>query len=191
MQNLNNIADKAIEYAKQEINKYGMPSMLQFNLSLEKGIDLAKQLGANVEIVKIGIALMDLKLGEAAAQGKQAEHVKISSEYSEDFLNDFALDTDIKEILINCVDAHHAKVPYQTLEAEICANADCYRFIHPKGVLYYMTVVAHRFNDFNKELSQVESKLDEKMQIASIPKVKEELSAYYQVFKEYILLCRD
>ena len=191
MENLQQIAVKAVEVAREEIQKYGMPSMLQFDLSLREGERLANELNANNYIVEIGIALMDVMLGNAAKNGMQKQHVELSKEYTEKFLQQFDLSKDIVNNIINCVEAHHGSVPFKTIEAEICANADCYRFVHPKGVLYYFTVLERRFSDFDKVLNQVEAKLDEKINIASIPSVKIELQQYYDIFKNYIGLSRE
>lgn len=191
MEVLKEIREKSVEIAREEIRKYGLPSMFHLDLSLDAGKKLAKDLKADEDIVQIGIALMDVKLGQAFHDGVQAQHVKLSKEFAEKFLEQFNIPNNVKDTILNCVEAHHAKVPFQSLEAEICANADCYRFVHPKGVLYYFTVVARRFNDFEKELNQVEAKLDEKMQIASIPAVKEEFKKFYDDFKTYINMCRE
>lgn len=191
MEKLSNVAEKAVQMAREEINKYGMPSMFQFDLSLREGERLASELNADSEIVKIGIALMDIMLGKAAKEGMQAQHVQISKDFAEQFLKQFNLSENTVADIINCVEAHHGRIPFNCIEAEICANADCYRFIHPKGVLYYFTVVGRRFNNFDKELNQVELKLDEKMKIASIPSVKTELIEYYDNFKKYIAMCKE
>jgi hypothetical protein len=184
------LADDAVEYARREIEEFKMPSSLQFELSLEKAIWISEIMKADTDIVRTGLALMDLKLGEAASQGKQSEHVAISKASSIEFLKNYDVDETIKSILLNCVEAHHGALPFTSIEAEICANGDCYRFIHPKGVLCYIGVLDKRLNDFSKVLDQVEAKMDEKMEIASIPFVVEELQNYYGVFKHYIKLAR-
>jgi hypothetical protein len=84
------------------------------------------------------------------------------------------------------VEAHHGQVPYTCIEAEICANADCYRFISPKGVLSYLTVLGKRHDDFTICLNEVEKKLDEKYSILSLDLCKQELEPWYQTFKTAI-----
>jgi hypothetical protein len=76
---------------------------------------------------------MDLKLGQAFKEGRSQDHVQMSVDAVRVFLDRFDdLDTSKKEKIINCVEAHHKDVPFTCIEAEICANADCYRFLHPK-----------------------------------------------------------
>jgi DNA mismatch repair ATPase MutL len=190
MSDLKRMAQDAEIYARKEIEKYGLPSMFHFDLSLQKGLWLAEKMNANTDLVKAGISFMDLKLGEAFKNGVQKEHVKMSSEATQEFLSHYDLDEKEKEILINSVEAHHGSINYNSIEAEICANADCYRFVHPKGVFYYFTTLSKRYSDFESIINQIETKLNEKINIASIPIVKEELSSYYNTLIDYINLCR-
>ena len=56
------LADKINEVALEEIATYGLPTQRHYELSLEKGIELAKRLKADVDLVRAGIALMDIKI---------------------------------------------------------------------------------------------------------------------------------
>ena len=188
--NLSSVSEKAEKYAREEIEKYNLPSLIHFELSLEKGILLAKNLDADLNIVRIGVSFMDLKLGQAFREGRLTEHVKMSKDAANDFLEKFDLSVKQKETIINCIEAHHGKKEFQSLEAEICANADCYRFLHPKGILMYLVALGKRLGDLTKSLEQVESKMDEKIKIVSLKEVKDELSPFYKTFKEYIKLAR-
>ena len=68
--------------------------------------------------------------------------MKYCVEYSEKILKDLKIEEPYFSTLINCVAAHHGAIPFDSLEAEIVANADCYRFIHPRGVMsFHATVV--------------------------------------------------
>lgn len=187
MKNLFEIINKL---ALDEINKFSGPSLEHYNLSLEKGIYLAKALKANIAITKCGIALMDIKLGEAISLDKQSEHVKMSADYAKVILTKNNVDSKNQELLLNCVEAHHGKVPYKSLEAEICANADCYRFIHPQGVYTFIQTVAKRGKPQNEAIDMVLSKLEEKHNILSLPICKEELEPLYQQIKTLLNMAK-
>ncbi len=75
---------------------------------------------------------MDLKIGQCIKEGKVAEHVQRSSEAAQEFLQPFDIDKDTFDKVISCVESHHGVNNYFCKEAEICANADCYRFLHPR-----------------------------------------------------------
>lgn len=155
-------------------------------MSEKKALELAKALEADENIVHIGVCLMDLKLGQAIKEGKVKEHVKMSVDASKEFLEKFDLSEEEKKKIMNCVEAHHGTIPFICKEAEICANADCYRFIHPKGVFEFMSVLSKRLDDKDERLNQLEAKLEEKHNTLSLGMCKKELEEYYQMFKKLI-----
>lgn len=185
------LADKIDAAAREEIATYGLPTLRHYELSLEKGIELAKKLNADVNLVQAGVALMDIKLGQAAKEGHQPEHVKYCVEYAEKLLTELGIDEPYYSNLINCVAAHHGAIPFTSLEAEIVANADCYRFIHPRGVMSFHATVVKRGNEHDAALKAVEAKLDEKYGILSLDVAKEELLEYYKMFKDILTVGKD
>ena len=184
---MKNLFDQINKIALNEIERFGGPSLPHYNLSMIKGEELAKKLKANVDLVKCGVALMDIKLGEAISLGKQAEHVKLSYDYAKKILEENKVDSKTKQILLNCVEAHHGKVKFQSLEAEICANADCYRFIHPQGVFTFIPTVTRRNKSQNDTIDAVLAKLEEKHNILSLEICKKELEPLYQQIKQLLI----
>lgn len=185
------LADKIDAAAREEIATYGLPTLRHYELSLEKGIELAKKLNVDVNLVQAGIALMDIKLGQAAKEGHQPEHVQYCVEHAEKLLTELGIDEPYYSNLINCVAAHHGAIPFTSLEAEIVANADCYRFIHPRGVMSFHATVVKRGNEHDAALKAVEAKLDEKYGILSLDVAKEELLEYYKMFKDILTVGKD
>ena len=181
-----NLVEEAKKYALAEIEKYGTPLPVHFNLSEQKAAALAKELRADETIVRAGVALMDIKLGQAAKEKRLTEHVAMSVEATKIFLEKFDLDDQTKNKIINCVAAHHKQVKFRCLEAEICANADCYRFIHPRGFFAYLTLLGKSYNNFEDCLKQAELKLEEKNNILSLAICKKELADYYKTLKKFI-----
>lgn len=185
------LAEKIDAIAREEIATYGLPTIRHYTLSMEKGIDLAKRLNADVNLVIAGVALMDIKLGQAAKEGHQPQHVKYCVDFAEKVLQDLGVGAPYYDILINCVAAHHGAIPFESMEAEIVANADCYRFIHPRGVMSFHATVIKRGNDHDAALAAVEKKLDEKYGILSLDAAKEDLLDYYNMFKKILADARD
>lgn len=186
MSKLSHIPNLARQLALIEIEKYWLPHILIFEISEKKALELAHLLWADRDVVATGVYLMDIKLGQASEENNVKNHVNMGSEAAKVFLEwNHVDDLDMKKIL-NCIEAHHAEIPFQCLEAEICANADCYRFIHPKGFFLWLTTLGKRWLTFDECLNQAEYKLDEKYKILSLDVCKTELEPYYQVFKKYI-----
>ena len=180
------IIEKAKVWAFEETKKYGTPYTGHLDLSYEVGQRIATKLNADKDIVAIGTYLMDIKLGQAKAEGKIELHTKISAEAVAEFLKQFDLTEKTKETIINCVEAHHATVPFKSLEAEICANADCYRFLHPRGLFGYFILHGSRSLDFNSAIEKAAEKIEEKWNILSLDMCRKELEEYYHMFKKLI-----
>ncbi|MFA5967496.1 MAG: hypothetical protein WC805_03260 [Patescibacteria group bacterium] len=187
---MDEIIIKAREYTVSEFEKYGSPVLL-LDLATQVATRLATALEADVDITKMGAYLMDLKLGEAKRDGKRSEHARLSAESGAVFLEQFGLADDVKNKIINCIEAHHGDVPYKSIEAEICANADCYKFLSPRGFLIAFALTGKPNAGFDEHLDSIEKKLDEKHSILSLDICKEELELHYRAFKELIAQSRQ
>jgi len=181
------IVNAAEKYALDEIKKYRFPSLINYNTSNDKGLELAKKLKVDINIVQIGTRVMDVKLGQCIAEGKLLEHVKLSVKATKEFLNKFDISKEDKEKIVNCVEAHHKDVPWICKEAEICANADCYRFIRLKNWLDSVGTYLTHFNlSMDEALKRGEKKADEKWAILSLDLCKKELEPNYNLIKEIV-----
>lgn len=187
---LDKIVLESDKLARKEIERYSLPALIHYELSYKKALDIAKILKTNISSVQIGVALMDLKLGEAFKKGILAEHVTMSLEASKDFLQN-KIDDKTLGVILNCIEAHHGKVPYKYIEAEICANADCYRFIHPTGVFFYLSNLGKRGLTPIQIFNQAETKLDEKWNIISLEYVKNDLESHYSNFKRLLSIAKE
>jgi hypothetical protein len=181
------LVEKAENFNLKEIRKYN-PDMEVLNaISSNAALKLAKKYNANENIVRIAVAMMDSKLPEAAHLGVGKEHIKMSAEAAKELLKEAdCLDEKQKENIIKCVEQHHGVEKFFSIEAEVVANADCYKFIHPKGVLFYASMLGRRFHEFDKELEQLDYKLNEKHNALSLPMAKEELEPFYEFFQKAI-----
>lgn len=181
------LVEKAENFNLKEIRKYN-PDMEVLNaISSNAALKLAKKYNADKNIVRIAVAMMDSKLPEAAHLGVGKEHIKMSAEAAKELLKEAdCLDEKQKENIIKCVEQHHGVEKFFSIEAEVVANADCYKFIHPKGVLFYASMLGRRFHEFDKELEQLDYKLNEKHNALSLPMAKEELEPFYEFFQKAI-----
>jgi hypothetical protein len=179
------------EYALSEIEKYGIPSLLHLDISLVKGRELARILQADEFVVEMGIYLMDIALGRAFHEGRIKDHVVMGIEVARAFLGTCDIDEEQKEKIIECVAGHHGTIPYTCIESEICANADCYRMLHPKGFLNLLMIVGERGGTFDEHLKYVEGKVEEKWDILSLGVCKDELRGSYDLIKRLINIAKE
>lgn len=185
--NIEELEAWADNFNREEIKKYKSDIGFLHDIAFNAGIRLAKEYGADEQIVKVALALMDSKLPEASHLGVAKEHVSMALDKTKEILKDNdVLNESVKENILKCIEEHHGVEKFFSIESEVVANADCYKFVHPKGVLYYASMLGRRFHDFDKELDQLNFKLNEKHNALSLPMVKEELESYYQFFQKVI-----
>lgn len=183
------IIQKAEEYALAEIEKYGLPPKFTLDAANAKGEELAKKLKADVFVVMLGTRLMDLKLGEASKLGKPKSHVEMSSKAAKEFLDKFDLPSATINKVINCIEGHHKEIPWNCKEAEIAANADCYKFLLLRNWLTFFHHLGTRM-PFEKALAYAGEKAEEKWNILSLDICKKELEPHYKLIKEIIQKAR-
>ncbi len=172
----------AYAWAQKEVDTYG--TRPPFFLPFEKGQVLAKQLNANADVVSLGALLMDIKLLEALHLKKAPEHIKMGVAASRDFLRSYGAEPKLIDAVIHCIEAHHGTIPYQSIEAEICANADCYKFLTTKNWLNFFAAT----ND--EEPGYAEQKFNEKVGVLSLQLCKEELAPHISAIKKIVALSK-
>ena len=183
------IIAKADELVLSEIKKYIYPRIENNEIVYKKSQELAEKLSADKDIVALGVRFMDLKLGQALAENRLAEHIKMSAEASKDFFSQFDLDKEFIDKVLTCINEHHNKV-WTSRESEICANADAYRFLNVNEFLKALVEYTNMFKSFDKGLQHSELKIDEKWKTLSIDICKKELEPEYILLKEVIKRAR-
>lgn len=156
------------------------------DIAHKKVTELAEYCKADKDIAMIGFNLIDIRIQQSKKEGDITKHPFVARDFAKTFLKDYDLTQEEANKIINCIEAHHGQVPYTCIEAEIVANADCYRFIHPHGALTYIGLLEKRKCDINANIEQLKFKQKEKYSLISLNKVKEELSPYYNLFNELL-----
>jgi len=186
MNSLDQIIEIARKAALEDINKYGSPPLTLFEISNQAGQKIAALLKANSQLVMLGTLLMDFKLGEAFSQNKLSAHVQMSRYAAEALLKSNKLSSDQLDIVLNCIDGHHKTVVWKYLESEVCANADCYRFLTPDGIISFITDLGKRGMSLQEIKNYCLLKVEEKWGILSLPMCKKELEPNYLLLKKLL-----
>lgn len=179
MTELSAVISAAEKIAFDEHNATGMPLKQHIELSRQKAKVLAKQLGANVQIVEVGTLMMDCVIGKAIQAGKVGEHIQMCLDKTNEMLAQFDLDETLKENIRMCVKEHHGATKFHSIESEICCNADCYRFTSIKGFMYAVRFL--RDMPDGELVKLLSSKLLEKNNLVSLPTCIDELKPEYEV----------
>lgn len=181
----------ADEFNRDELKKYNYDIEPIYDISIIEGERLSKMYDVDKNVVLISLALMDAKLPEAVRNGTPKEHTKMGIIAATDILNEVTdMSEETKTNILKCIEEHHGSENYYSKESEVVANVDCYKFLSPKGIITYISILGRRLNDFEKEWEQLEKKMDEKYQHLSLEIAKEELTSVYLTFKKYLESCR-
>jgi len=179
------LIQKAKEFACGEIKKYELPIMSAFDLSNQKGQELADKLNANKDIVLLGTILMDCMLGYAKKEGKIQDHVRICYDATEKFLQQFSeLEDQEKENILYCVQEHHGTEKFYSIESEICCNSDCYRFLSIKGIIGTIREIPNLTIEEIVDLCL--KKVEEKHNLLSLDVAKQELDPQYSIIQKFL-----
>jgi hypothetical protein len=175
---------QARKLAYDEVEKTGMPVKLHVDLACEVGKRLAKELGANVDIVEAGTLLMDCLIGKAIKEGKLSDHVQMSLDRANELLEQSSLSKEKVENIRHCISEHHGADKFYSLESKICCNADCYRFTSVKGFSYAIRYL--RDMSFPDLVALLSKKVDEKWGLLSLDVCKGELTDQHEVLEKLL-----
>lgn len=181
---MKNFLIQARKLAYDEVEKTGMPLKLHIDLACKISKRLAKELGADIDIVEAGTLLMDCLIGQALQRGRLEDHIQISLVKANELLGQSTLSDESKENITHCILEHHGAKKFYSLESEICCNADCYRFTSIKGFSYAMRYL--REMPFPDLVALLEKKVDEKWSLLSLNICKNELTEQHEVLKKLL-----
>lgn len=181
---MKNFLTQARKLAYDEVEKTGMPLKQHVDLASETGSRLAKELGANVDIVEAGTLLMDCLIGQAIQEGKLEKHIEMSLTKANELLEKSELSDEQKENIRYCIREHHGSDKFHSLESEICCNADCYRFTSIKGFSYAVRYL--REMPFVDLITLLGKKVDEKWGLLSLDICKDELTDQHEVLEKML-----
>ncbi len=172
-----------------EIAKYNIPPLEDYNDTANIAVKLAKQLNADVGIVQLGTKLMHVKLGEAISQKKVHEHTNMAIGFAMDFFKNYPINDTIKNKVIASIKEHKDK-QFSCKEAEICANASCYKYLLPRKIFKLFYNLRQEGYNFDEIFFLVEEKVEEKWDSLTLEICKKELEENYKLIKNFLEVSR-
>lgn len=187
---LENIVKAAEKFDQEERKKGNSPPLIQQKLFISKVKEFCQKLGADEGLALVGAYLMDIKIGQAVRERRIKDHIEMSLQAARDFLKKFSLSRKTLDKIENIIKAHHATIPYKCPEAEIVANADCFKFLHPRGATLFLVTLGKRGSSFKEALDYLEQKVEEKHKVISLDVCRKEANEYYRLLKKLISLAK-
>jgi len=187
---LTKVVKAAEKFDREERKKGNSPPEILQELLIEYTKKICRKLKADEDLALVGAYLMDIKIGQAIRERKVEEHVEMSLKAAKKFVKKFNLPKETWDKIKNIIRAHHGTVPYKCLEAEIVANADCFKFLHPKGAMFFLTNLGERGREFSESLKYFENKVEEKQKTISLGVCRKEAKEYYKLLRKLIDLAK-
>jgi len=171
---------------QEEIEKTGFPFLENHRVALIYGRRLAKRYKVDADFICACLNFMDLKVGEAFLNHRLEDHIQMSLDATLAAIKPLQLGCLIIQKIKDCILCHHGVDSYPSVEAEICANADCFKFLHPRGGLTMIAGLMAKGLSFEEAVSLLEEKIEEKLKIVSLPELKKEASSYARLWQKIL-----
>jgi len=181
---INKIRDEVHAACKSPKNHAGYSAWTHHIVpAVEFGIQLAKKMGADKEIVELAVWLHDLG-SVSCGEAEQDRHHITGRDLSQEILKQYKYPADRIERVLHCIYAHRATqdIPRETLEAEIVASADAMSHFYYLDDLFYLAFIVRRYETDDarafvlKKLSNSYKKL--------MPEAREMIDAKYEYIKK-------
>ncbi len=162
------IIKKSRELMKQQTKRNKSPAWLLTEIAVEKWEELAWKYNVNKDLVIISLYLAHTVFNTIWKWEVQKNHPKLSAEFSEKYLDDWWVNKENKEIILNAVIAHHNKVKWKTKVAEIVKNAEWFKFLTVKWALIFLHELWIRGVVYDEAVEKVLAKMEQKRALLTL-----------------------
>lgn len=178
------IVEEARKLMQKQTEKNQAPAWALTELAVKKGKELAKKHKANQEIVLLALYLAHLVFSKVLKDKIQQTHERRSLKLAKQFLDKHKYPRDKQTIILNAIASHHGKVPFQSKEAEVMINAECFKFVTVKGSLIFLHELGRRGYSYEESVDSVFYKMSEKKKLLTLPDCQKEAAKNIKKIKE-------
>ncbi len=183
------IINELDQLAVAEIMEHAVPTLDDYNDTVNLAVELGKKLNANLDVIRLGARLLEIKLGEAIHKKKKAHYVEMSSDFTKSFLVSYPLSEEFKKKVISCIEEQNEN-KFSCIEAEICANAMRCNYLTPKKIFKRFYNLHDRGYSFAEAFLLVDEKTEEKWKRLTLDVCKNNWKNNYDKIREFIELAR-
>lgn len=175
-----------IKQLREELYAKAIPGKVLNDLMEDKLKELSSRYEHDSEALWIGAYLADIRIVEARTEtGKHENHVPMAAEYAKELFKKHSISKDQQEIILEIIEKHHEKGPYKHIETQLFTNADCFKFLEPKGAFHLFGAMYSKNNqDFDASMQSVMFKAEEKYELVDLDdETKKEADMLYKRLK--------
>lgn len=168
------IVNLSKELMRKQTQKNKAPAWLLTELAIEKGKELSKKCDVDERLVLSSLYLAHTVFSPIWKGEIQKNHPKLSAEFVKKHLDEWNIDKNEQEIILNAIEAHHNKVPTKSKIAEVVKNAECFKFVTIKGSLIWLHELGLRQVPFEEAIDKVIQKMEQKRSLLTLDDCKKE-----------------
>ncbi len=159
-----------IQTIKKELYSKPAPGEVLNNLTDKKLNELTKKYKHNSDVLWLGTYLADLFIWESKEGGNIKDHIPMALNYAKKIFKKNDISEDKAKIIFEIIETHHGgKQKY--IESKLYKNADCFKFLDPKGVFHIFTMFYKNTEEsFKKAIQYAMFKVDEKYKLIDLDK---------------------
>ncbi|MEI6426011.1 MAG: hypothetical protein WCO66_01525 [Candidatus Absconditabacteria bacterium] len=163
-------SSRKLMYKQTEINK--APARLLTEIAIKKGQELCKIYNIDETLVLVSLYLAHTVFSPIWDGETQKNHPELSAKFVKQYLDDWSVSKDDQLIILNAIEAHHNKIPTNSIVAEIVKNAECFKFISIEGSLIWLHELGLRQVPFDESVDKVIQKMGQKKQLLTLERCK-------------------
>jgi len=176
---------KELMRKQTRINK--APAWLLTELAIKKGKELSKKYDVDERLVLTSLYLAHTVFSPIWKGSIQENHPRLSSEFAKKFLDEWSVDKNEQEIILNAIETHHNKVPTKSKISEIVKNAECFKFVTVEGSLIWLHELGLRQVPFEEAVDKLIQKMNQKKSLLTlgdcIQEAEENCNKILELFK--------
>ncbi|HLD57646.1 MAG TPA: hypothetical protein VJA47_05030 [archaeon] len=168
------LVENARQLMYKQTIKNKSPPWLLTELAIKKGKELSKKHKVDEKLVLASLYLAHTVFSNVWKGDIQKNHPKLSAKLVKKYLNKWGVNKEGQCIILNSIEAHHAKVPTKSLIAEVVKNAECFKFVTVEGSLIWLYELGRREIPFEESVDRVLEKMEQKRSLLTLKDCKKE-----------------
>jgi len=164
-----NIVNLSRELMRKQTQKNKAPPLLLTEIIIKKGKELSNKHSVDERLVLTSLYLAHTIFSPIWKGEIQKNHSKLSADFVKKYLDEWKVNKQEQEIILNSIEAHHGKVPTKSKIAEVVKNAECFKFVTVEGSLIWLHELGLRQVPFEEAVDKVIEKMEQKRNHLTFP----------------------
>jgi hypothetical protein len=159
---------RLIQKLRTELYAKPAPGEVLNAITDKKLSEIARGYPHNHDALWVGAYLADLFITEAKATGDITKHVAMALAYAQKVITEEKIPDNEAEILLELIATHHGG-EQKHIESKLYKNADCFKFLDPKGVFHIFSATYDGTQKgFEEAIQYTMFKVDEKFSLVDL-----------------------